>query len=157
MSHEKLQWQLTDYAASVGMDNIQLDKNGYCCLNFKEDLLLNIQWHKNSERVVFYIHCGVLTEDGNIEIYRDLLGANLFWQDSGGATLAVDKESNEVWLMDKKLLASFDNVNDFSRYITSIVNIAEQWQRRLTSQSKVSSIGYRNNLLSKTAPHWAFA
>lgn len=153
MSRQFLQGILNEYAELVGMSPVELDSHDYCCLKYEPSIFLNLQWHDASKQVICYIPCGQLPAGEHLAVYRAMLEANFFWQKTGGATLAIDHNTDSVWLIDKRLPSAFTNVNELSRYFETIISAAENWNIQLFNNNEAGTSESQSFTAPLPGPH----
>jgi len=112
---------LAELGRTMGLGSLRLDENNVCRLRFGDDLVVDIE-HVPA-RARFYLHAvvGAAPAAGS-PLLAEMLGANLFGQGTGDATLAVDPALGDVLL-----LRGFDEAGSDARGIRhASVKIGEQ-------------------------------
>lgn len=125
----------TDLGAALGIDDLQLDENGYAALGF-DDLLVNFELDEERERLLLTASLG-RPEGDKLAAYELLLAANYLWQGTGGGTLALEEESGEIVLQKPLPLATLDQ-QALETAIEVYVDTAELWARHLAAGSEDS-------------------
>ncbi len=119
---------ITQLRQQLGMSELNFNQDGVCRLIVDQQLLVDIEW----------------VDDGNLQVYaalggsralqpaqlRDLLHANAYGQGTGGATLAIDEDADEVLLQRAYQPAALE-MFAFIADLESLINYAQQWTRRL--------------------------
>lgn len=103
------------------------DASDRCVLVFDSDLVLNIEYDDPAERLVFSICLDPLPSHGAEALLRELMGANLFWHRTHGATLCLDEATNGVILVYARNVTEFDGPT-FETLVENLLNQAEKWR-----------------------------
>jgi len=107
------------------------DTNNSCTLLFDHNLVLNIEFDPQTENLVLSSYLKDIPESGAEPLLRELLGANLYWHRTQGATLCLEESTNGVVLVYAHNVADLDGAK-FERVIENFVNQAESWADRIT-------------------------
>ncbi|MFO1058430.1 MAG: type III secretion system chaperone [Dongiaceae bacterium] len=87
---------LRAYGDAVGLGPLATDANGTCTLEFDGRLEVTLASDPDRARVVLWLVLGALPESGRAEAMEALLRANLFWRETGGATLSLMPQGGDV-------------------------------------------------------------
>lgn len=135
MSHrESLQKLLNEFARDIGLSELTLDPNGLSTLLFDDTLMLHLQLNEMTGKLMLFSTIGMIPEQGREAFYADMLQANLFWQQTGGATLALEKSTQAAVLVYEYSLAGLDQAG-FQGLIKQFIDVVEDWQGRLHAAS----------------------
>jgi hypothetical protein len=126
---DSIQQVMADFGKTVGLDDLGLDEQDYCCLVIEQDLVINIEFDEAGERLMLYSKVGRPGPDREAELTK-ILQANYLGRGTGGATLGLQPESGAVVLSREVPTAGID-VPSFSASLENFVNVAEAWTRRL--------------------------
>ena len=110
---------------AVGIDALALDDGGTCTLSMDE-VVLTLELDEGEDRLVLHAVLGPLPADGQAELFARLLEANLFWKDTHGATLALDRRNACVLLLRAVPLDS--PPAGFPSLVERFVDCAEAWR-----------------------------
>ena len=110
----------------IGIDDLILDDGGICCLSFDDDIMVTIQFDEQERQIIFFTPLGEVKDENRMTVYEKMLSANLFWRETGGATLSFEKESDMAVLLDRFPIQGFDPLI-FQDSIQDFVNMAETW------------------------------
>ena len=110
---------------AVGIDALSLDDGGTCILNMDETVLA-LQLDEGEDRLVLHAGLGPLPAEGQAELLSRLLEGNLFWKDTHGATLALDRRQDRVLLLRAVPLDS--PPAGFPGLVERFVDAAEAWR-----------------------------
>ena len=110
----------------LGVD-LQYDEDGYLAFAFDNDLTFLIKHETRPDGLVLFCKIGEAPLD-DAEFCEELLASNLFWRDTGGATLSLERYSRHVILaryFPEQLLAEFEL---FEEELRQFFDYAEKWQ-----------------------------
>lgn len=85
-------------ATAMAVPDLRLDEQGCARLRVDDTIDVNFEASANSHLLHVYATLGPLPSKDRESCFERLLSANLFGADTGGATLAIDAEFNEVVL-----------------------------------------------------------
>lgn len=117
---------ITELGKNIGLDELKPDEDLYCCLGFDDKITVHFQYNQESETLMLFSQLGIIDEDKLAGVYPKLMKANVFWQGTGGSTLGVDDENNEVILSYQVALSLLD-FTKFQELLEGFVNTAELW------------------------------
>jgi Tir chaperone protein (CesT) family len=115
---------LSEFGSSIGLDELRLDATGYCCLRF-DALEVRLQFDAADDSLVAFSQLGQLDGDAKAEACELMLGANLFWSGTGGATLALEVSDTVVYIA-TSTRATLDYPG-FEEWLGSFVAAADHW------------------------------
>lgn len=129
MSLQSFQALVREFGTQLGVSDMAADEGGYIALTFDETEL-HLQYEQDASRVMAFTRLGEVEIDRTAEIYGMLLGANLFWRGTRGATFSVDPDLGIVFLADRQ---SEDGMTaeQLSAWLESFLNTATYWKNRL--------------------------
>ena len=113
---------------------LTLTEGGTLALAFDNDLTLNLEHDASQDVLHLYAIVGQEPADhtARARFYRQLLTANVFGHETGGAALGVDDLSGEVLLTWRLPLAGAD-VGVLRDAVQSMVATAASWRERLVA------------------------
>lgn len=85
-------------ATAMDVPGLRLDENGCARLRIDDSIDLNFEASASSHLLHVYSALGAVPTRNRERSFEQLLGANLFGADTGGATLAIDAEFDEIVL-----------------------------------------------------------
>lgn len=131
MSLEHYKYLIRGLGDKIEVKDLAPDEEHYLCLSFDENVVIHFQYHPELSQVMLFSVVGTLKGREELDKYfKDLLQANLYWQETAGATLGIDGETDEILITHKKDIYNL-NEDHFYRFIETFVNISEHWQKRL--------------------------
>lgn len=135
MSKELYKKLLSELASVLDLEDLAPDEDDYCCLGFDDSIIVHFQYNDEIGALMLFSQVGTVEEQYAAEIYPKLLHANLFWQGTGGATLGIDEDTQEVILCYQTPIKDLD-VKQFEDLIEGFVNTSELWIETLTAVTK---------------------
>lgn len=109
-----------------------------CALVFDNDLVLNIAYDANSERLVFSLFVADLVDDAPAALHKMMMASNVKICSEVGAALAIDEEASSIILLSSQSVETLDNAR-FEKTVERILNLAEKWQRYIGEYRAKSS------------------
>jgi hypothetical protein len=85
-------------ATSLDVPDLRLNEHGCARLRIDDGIDVNFEASEASHLLHVYSALGPVPSTQRENIFEQLLSANLFGADTGGATLAIDTEFNEIVL-----------------------------------------------------------
>jgi hypothetical protein len=125
MSADRADTLIRALGHAVGIDALALDDGGTCTLSMDE-MVLTLELDEGEDRLVLHAGLGWLPAEGQAELLARLLEGNLFWKDTHGATLALDRREDRVLLLRAVPLDS--PPAGFPGLVERFVDGAEAWR-----------------------------
>lgn len=122
---------ISQFGRQLGIEELALDDNGFCALEFDRAIPLQLQIHPDQERLIVFAEVGFLPEEPAIETTLNLLRANYFWQGTGGGTLSIGEEGAVVLLREVRVEGI--TYAAFEKLLGTFLDVAEFWQKQLQS------------------------
>lgn len=113
---------------AVGIEALAWDAEGCCTLRF-DAVVVNLEVDPVSEQLLLYSALGEIPAEGQAELFAHLLEANLFWQDTRGGTLALDRLGHRILLTEAVPLTLVPE--RFPDRVERFVETAEAWIEQL--------------------------
>lgn len=120
---------ITQLGTTLGIPDLALDEDHYCCLFFDE-LVVNLEWDPDTALLFIYAHCGTLTPTPSPELLSQLLEANFFQRHTDGATLGIDRDSATIALCQRLAPQNMDYLQ-FEQTLERFVHTAQTWNARI--------------------------
>lgn len=124
---------LKEFGASLGLDDLQMDQDGYCALRF-DNVPVYIELLGDRQHVLLHTCLGQVPTLADKDFYARLLHGNHFFARTAGATIGVHPESGSID-MATVLEGERMSLEGFERALQVFVNTAEAWQRELGGDS----------------------
>ncbi|MBS1196624.1 MAG: hypothetical protein H6R18_409 [Proteobacteria bacterium] len=130
---------LADFGKTLTVQNLTLDAaTNSCVLVFDGELLLNIEFDAVVERLVFSIYLDELPKEGAEPLLRELMGANLYWHRTRGATLCLEEGTGGVILLYSRNVAGLDGAS-LETIVENLLQQAEKWRGRILAFSSAAA------------------
>lgn len=122
---------LHSLSVQLGID-IALDDKGACRLVFDGNVAVDIEADERDDTV--YLHTAFPLPGGDREpLYAELLRANLFGHEAGGAAFALDEARGDL-VLNRVLHVGGMDAMLFAGILESFVEAAEAWSVRLAGK-----------------------
>jgi hypothetical protein len=132
--HKYVNELLQSVGTSLGLPGLSLDANGHCVLLFDDKVVLNIELDSDKELMIIYSYIGEVPFEGRETIFEILLESNLFWRNTQGATIGIDKQTQTVVLA-FPIELPLKRKENFEERLAIFVEITESWVNRLEKMS----------------------
>lgn len=119
---------------SLELPGLSLDENDHCVLLFDDKVVLNIELNEEKELLIIYSYLGEVPFAGREIIFETLLESNLFWKDTQGATIGIDKQTQTVVLAFPMELP-LKRKEIFEERLALFVEVTESWIKKLEKLS----------------------
>lgn len=139
MPHAQSQRLLDELARSAGLSNLQLDAEGRLTLAFDGKVEVTIDSEPEESRFVLSALIGELGTAPAAAILLELLDGNFFWQGTGGPTLAVERASGRVVLVEQLPLAGLDG-HRLEAALNGFVAAGMRWHDRLAGAAAAADM-----------------
>lgn len=124
---------LLDLGQAAGLAQpLRFDEHGCARLVFDGQLAIDFERDADAGLLQVYSVLGPLPAQGREALLLQLLQANLFGADTGGAALAVDADTGEVVLC-RSAAAEGLAAPAFVQLVEQFVAVAEDWRERLAA------------------------
>jgi hypothetical protein len=134
---DNAQQVIGEFGRSIGIDDLALDEEGYCCLAIDRDLIVNIELDADGGRLVLYSMVGQPGPDRAAALEM-LMQANYLGQGTGGAILGAQPETGAI-VLSCALPADRLDLPAFNGALERFVNTAEDWMRRLAGPAPAAA------------------
>lgn len=134
---EQFNHLLKDLGNNIGLPDLQASDEGLCSLRFDDKVTIDLECHEESGVLTFSSIVGTLSEHEADAFYPQLLEANLLWGGTGGATLALEKATLNVFLCYQEHLEGMDFLR-FQQLLKGFSDTALFWYQRLQQRPEVA-------------------
>ena len=117
---------LADLGNELKIGPLTLDAGGYVQLCFEEDLVVMIKVQEEPPTLTLFCRVGE-APDNHPEFAEELLSSNLFWRDTAGATLSLERYSRSVILATQFSTASLESEGVFAREMKAFIESCREW------------------------------
>ncbi len=124
---------IADFGKMLTLESLSLDSDtNSCILIFDDELVLNIEYDDPEERLVFSIYLDEIPEEGAEPLLRELMGANLYWHQTRGATLCLEEGTGGIILAYPRSVSELD-ATSIETIAENLLNLAEKWRDKIKS------------------------
>lgn len=114
---------LREFSEHVGTEELQCSEEGVCTIYAENDLLLNLFVNPNDGQLILWIPLPELPVGERTNTMAALLRANLFWQQTHGATISMLPDAEILVLVRQDPIKSVD-VQRLEELISSMLETA---------------------------------
>ena len=134
ISYETANALLKEFSLQEELEPMQLDEDNYCLLVSADEHVVHIRFDDEQGTFIVLGSIGTLSEDEEVSRreMRELLTANLMWQDTKGATITLAPETDTV-LLQHMWLPEQATVEKFSAFLQSFVILMGFWEQTFSS------------------------
>ena len=137
---------LAEFAQKLGIGPLARGKDGVSVLSFDEiDVLLTT----DNASLTLFTRVGVAPE-GDADLLDALLAANLFWQETGGATLSLEPYSRVVIMAQRLAAAEVMSSEALEAAVETFTHSAMEWKTTISHLGAHSSSNVNANPASDT-------
>lgn len=141
MSQSLFSQFLLELGTRLNLHKIQPDEQGYCAIAFDE-VVIHLQYIEDKLEIIAFSTIGELSSDYRETILESLLQANLFWQETHGATFAIESETEQIFIQERFSLGQND-FNQFLVWLEQFTQTSEHWKQKLA----IANAGIIDSLL----------
>lgn len=134
ISYETANALLKEFSLQEELEPMQLDEDNYCLLVSADEHVVHIRFDDEQGTFIVFGSIGTLSEDEEVSRreMRELLTANLMWQDTKGATITLAPETDTV-LLQQMWLPEQATVEKLSAFLQSFVVLMGFWEQTFSS------------------------
>jgi len=127
---------LRHFAERVGLTPVELFLERQEIIIDGLAISLSYEELEDSRNILCFSLLGQPHESAVKATYIELLEANSFWMETGGATIGMQRNSGEIIMCSK---ISLDNLNatSFSKFVDNFSDIAHYW-KKMISRKRIS-------------------
>lgn len=122
-----------DFGKRIGINDLELDENGHCCLGF-DSVILNIDYNESNDIFVINSKIGEIPDIVSNNLLRRIEEINLAALMNGTGAVGVDYVARKIVFVDRVLLRDL-TLDDFEALIQSTVNRVEALASVVTAQA----------------------
>lgn len=111
---------------------------------------LHIQYEAGEDTVILFTRLQKAEPERRAAVHSLLLGANLFWLGTGGATFSIDFDTGWIFLMDRRALGDLEP-DAAAGWIEGFVSTAAYWHARIEAANDGGPLG-TPDVLAETVP-----
>ena len=131
ISYETANALLKEFSLQEELEPMQLDEDNYCLLVSADEHVVHIRFDDEQGTFIVLGSIGTLSEDEEVSRreMRELLTANLMWQDTQGATITLAPESDTV-LLQQMWLPEQATADKLDAFLQSFALSLDFWTQR---------------------------
>ena len=132
-SIEEFQQFLNSVSKLTGQELLAADERGLVAVTVDGELALNLQFVPATGKVLCFVEVAQIPADAPVELYRDLLAAGLFGQETAGGYFSLEKSSGTVifnFVFDGEMLQSPE---EFVTGLENVLQLCALWENRISS------------------------
>lgn len=126
MSKETIKELLSEFGEFIGIPELTIDDEGYCCLAF-DGTVVDIEYDEETDTFTIHTIIGELPVDPSVDFYSLLLEGNYRFQKTAGATMGIDQKTKEVLLSYRHTVEALD-CSQLETMFEDFVTTAEFWE-----------------------------
>jgi hypothetical protein len=127
-----LQHYLTQLCAKLGVESVELDADGYCCVGF-DDVILNIEHDEKRHDVLTYAELAELPAQPQPAYLLRVLEVNYASLLMTPGAIGVDTQARKIMFVERVPLLGL-SYQGFEAALQSIVNRVESLQKLMISR-----------------------
>ncbi|MGJ0508584.1 MAG: type III secretion system chaperone [Methylocystis sp.] len=124
---------LAEIGQHFSFGELRLDEERGCALRFGGRTTVNLQYRDEDD--AFYLYAILGAPPPRLETYRDLLGANLFWEGTSGATLSLSNDDPPRVVLSQAFDWRGKTGAQFARTIETFAAVVGDWAEMLSGES----------------------
>ena len=125
---------LKELGERLKLGDLKFQDNGYCTLVFDNEHIVDlIKEEDEKDKTILKIVCPIgdaPTGIERLELYRQMMEGNLFAQGTGGATIYLDTDIDELMMYDR-LVVEHVEYQAFETALEAFLNYLEAWKEKL--------------------------
>ena len=127
---ERLQALLRELGQRMGLSQLALDADGGCALELDQRMIVSLQYREAENELWLYADMGPIGRRSQA-FYEKLLQANLFWQQTSGATLSLSGDEPPHAVLANALHWMPMDETRLGAAVETFVHTVENWQVQL--------------------------
>lgn len=148
--------QYSDYMKEVGtqsgLGELKADADGLISLGIEDLYEMNIQFISQTSKILIFVELLKLPKDADRDVYRELLSAQLFGNETAGGYFSLEPISEAVlynYIFDFDPIASPPDV--FIHLLEQILTLSDMWAERI-KRVLTGSTGEESDLEQEALP-----
>ncbi len=129
------------------------EETNSCVLVFDGDIILNIEYEESRERMIFSVYLDELPEDNAEPLLRELMGANLYWHQTRGATFCLEPGTGGLIMIYPHGVDQLTDVM-FETVVQNMVDQAEFWKNKIADMKTQARSAESADPASSSQENW---
>lgn len=143
---EEFKYLLASLAEQTGLDQLEIDENGACALQFDDRFTVHLVEFQEEGAVRLVSDLGSPVEEvGQGALWQAMLEANWLGAGTRGATLSIEPGTNDICLWRQVSLATLTPLS-FTDLLGQFVDMAESWTALINAQLPPNAAGSASTL-----------
>ncbi len=134
MGIDNFQHLLAEMGTKAGLGELKADDTGFCAIN-ADNIVCNMQYIFDTHALYIFGELGEIPTHLMGKLAQEFLSANLFGIETGGGTLALEKESRQLIFGYHTFLENIDGPR-FEQILENCINYMELWKENLARMIK---------------------
>ncbi len=134
MGVDKFQHLLAEMGTRAGLGELRADDSGFCAID-ADSIVCNMQYIFDTHALYIFGELGQIPARLMGKLAQEFLSANLFGIETGGGTLALEKQSRQLIFGYHTSLENIDP-SRFEQILENCVNYMELWKENLARMIK---------------------
>ncbi len=153
-----MQTLLADLGRTVGLKELKLDENNYCCIVFDEKYYVSLDYDDSMQVVALSCDLGKPDDKRLEDLYGRLLQVNYFWKETNNVTMSLDGKRSHIFQLMHLPVANID-LSGFQERLESFINSAEAWSNiiQMSGADPETVLIEKNRLENDTKKKYRFA
>ena len=122
---------VSELGGLMGIPDLALDADDQCQLAIDGKIPVALEYDEDGERFILSSPVGSLPSERREPVLERLLDANLFWKDTGGAVLGLERKHGTVVLALSCAASNLQAV-ELQNVMGGFVSVAEYWLGELS-------------------------
>ncbi|MET1117280.1 MAG: type III secretion system chaperone [Comamonas sp.] len=135
---EQVQALVRTLGQRMGLRQFQLDAEGSCALTLDQRMVVSLQYRETESELWLYTDLGPVPVR-TPAFYEKLLQANLFWQQTSGATLSLSADKPPHAVLARPLPWMLLEDTSFGAAVEAFVHTLEAWQKQLQQAAEADT------------------
>ncbi|MEJ2794936.1 type III secretion system chaperone [Iodobacter sp. LRB] len=128
---------IRELGVALAVPDMEADEGGYLSLTI-DSLQIHLQYDEEADDILVFAGLLALDNSRKVEIYEQLLAANLFWRGTRGGTFSVDFDSGWVYLANRLATTGLE-LKTLELWLELFVNLVLHWQQLLEGREVLTS------------------
>ena len=123
------------FGETINFPDLGLNEENHTCLQF-DDTIVHFEYDENDDNLTLHCKLGQLYEPENTQHLQALLAGNLFWAGTKGATIGIEPNHANIFIMLQISLSS-THYPPFEKLVEQFVEAAIMWQNKITEWNEI--------------------
>ena len=134
MSRATIENLITELAREWTLPDLAMDENDYLCIQTETGVFINIDFFEEADQLSFYTTVAEVSDEvspeNRLKVHRTMLEANSGWEETSGATLALDSTGTLALLTVAMPVEGLD-LPAMRQRVEDFAKLAWHWSKRI--------------------------